>query len=63
MELTYHREGDYLYPNLVLEPEEPVILGKFMQNPALCRPHPPYSAGIHGWACNIGRVLFGSYRI
>ena len=29
MELTYHREGDYLYPNLVLEPEEPVILGKY----------------------------------
>ena len=28
MELTYHREGDYLYPNLVLEPEEPVTLGK-----------------------------------
>lgn len=29
MELTYHREGDYLYPNLVLEPEEPVVLGKY----------------------------------
>lgn len=29
MELTYHRKGDYLFPNLVLEPEEPVILGKY----------------------------------
>ena len=26
-------------------------------------PLSPYSAGIHGWACNMGRVLFGSYRI
>ena len=29
MKLTYHLEGDYLYPNLVLEPEEPVTLGKY----------------------------------
>ena len=29
MELTYHRKGDYLFPNLVLEPEEPVVLGKY----------------------------------
>ena len=29
IELTYHRKGDYLYPNLVLEPEEPVVLGKY----------------------------------
>ena len=29
MELTYHRKGDYLFPNLVLEPQEPVVIGKF----------------------------------
>ena len=29
MELTYIRKGDYLYPNLALEPEEPVMLGKY----------------------------------
>ena len=29
MERTHHRKGDYLYPNLVLEPEEPVVLGKY----------------------------------
>ena len=29
MELTYHRKGDYLFPNLVFEPEEPVVLGKY----------------------------------
>lgn len=29
MELTYHRERDYLYPDLVLEPEKPIVLGKY----------------------------------
>lgn len=29
MSLTYHRKGDYLFPNLVLEPEEPAQLGKY----------------------------------
>lgn len=29
MEITYHRKGDYLFPNLILEPEEPVVLGKY----------------------------------
>ena len=29
MELTYHRKGDYLYPNLVLEQEEPIQIGKY----------------------------------
>ena len=29
MELTYIRKGDYLYPNLAVEPEEPVTLGKY----------------------------------
>lgn len=29
MKLTYYRKGDYLYPNLVLEAEEPVQLGKY----------------------------------
>ena len=29
MKLTYYRKGDYFYPNLVLEPEEPVQLGKY----------------------------------
>ena len=29
MEITYHRKGDYLFPNLVLESEEPVVLGKY----------------------------------
>jgi hypothetical protein len=28
MELTYHRKGDYLFPNLVLE-EENVTIGKY----------------------------------
>ena len=28
----------------------------FMQNPAHYRPYSPYSAGIHGWACIMGRV-------
>lgn len=28
MELTYHRKGDYLFPNLVLD-EEPVTIGKY----------------------------------
>ena len=28
MELTYHRKGDYLFPNLTLE-EEPVTIGKY----------------------------------
>lgn len=29
MNLTYHRKGDYLFPNLVLEAEEPIQLGKY----------------------------------
>ena len=29
MELTYTLKGDYLYPNLALEPEEPMTLGKY----------------------------------
>ena len=29
MKLTYYRKGDYLYPNLILEPEKPVQLGKY----------------------------------
>ena len=29
MNLTYHRKGDYFFPNLVLELEEPVQLGKY----------------------------------
>ena len=28
MELTYHRKGDYLFPNLILE-EESVVIGKY----------------------------------
>lgn len=28
MELTYHRKGEYLFPNLVLQ-EEPVTIGKY----------------------------------
>ena len=28
MELTYHRKGDYLFPNLILE-ESNVIIGKY----------------------------------
>ena len=28
MELTYHRKGDYLFPNLILE-EESVTIGKY----------------------------------
>ena len=29
MNLTYHRKGDYFFPNLILEPEQPVQLGKY----------------------------------
>ena len=29
MEITYHRRGDYLYPNLVLEADEPLTIGKY----------------------------------
>ena len=29
MNLIYHRKGDYFFPNLILEPEEPVQLGKY----------------------------------
>ena len=29
MEITYHREGDYLYPNLTLETDETLIIGKY----------------------------------
>ena len=29
MNLTYHRKGDYFFPNLIFEPEEPVQLGKY----------------------------------
>lgn len=28
MEVTYHRKGDYLFPNLALQ-EEPVTIGKY----------------------------------
>ncbi|MCI6043454.1 MAG: TnpV protein [Dorea sp.] len=28
MELTYHRKGDYLFPNLTIQ-EEPVAIGKY----------------------------------
>ncbi|WP_242862830.1 TnpV protein [Clostridium sp. C105KSO13] len=29
MELTYHRKGDYLFPNLTIEKEQEVIIGKY----------------------------------
>ena len=29
MEITYHRQGDYLYPNLTLEADEPLTIGKY----------------------------------
>lgn len=29
MEITYHREGDYLYPNLLLETDETMTIGKY----------------------------------
>ncbi|MCD8083636.1 MAG: TnpV protein [Clostridiales bacterium] len=29
MELTYHRKGDYLFPNLAVTEEEPVVIGKY----------------------------------
>ena len=29
MEITYHRQGDYLYPNLVLEADELLTIGKY----------------------------------
>ncbi|MCD8129680.1 MAG: TnpV protein [Lachnospiraceae bacterium] len=29
MELTYHRKGDYLFPNLTVTEEEPAVIGKY----------------------------------
>ena len=29
MELTYHRKGDYLFPNLVIEAEQTGTIGKY----------------------------------
>ena len=29
MELTYHRKGDYLFPNLVIESEATEVIGKY----------------------------------
>ncbi|MCD7750482.1 MAG: TnpV protein [Lachnospiraceae bacterium] len=29
MELTYHRKGDYLFPNLTVTEEEPTVIGKY----------------------------------
>jgi len=29
MEITYHRKGDYFYPNLVLETDETLTIGKY----------------------------------
>ena len=29
MVITYHREGDYLYPDLVLETDETLTIGKY----------------------------------
>jgi len=29
MEITYHRKGDYLYPNLTLETDETLTIGKY----------------------------------
>lgn len=29
MELTYHRKGDYLYPNLVIENDAAQVIGKY----------------------------------
>ena len=29
MELTYHRKGDYLFPNLVIKNEETEVIGKY----------------------------------
>ncbi|MCD8348016.1 MAG: TnpV protein [Lachnospiraceae bacterium] len=29
MQLTYHRKGDYLFPNLTVTEEEPVVIGKY----------------------------------
>lgn len=31
MEITYTRKGDYLYPNLTLDPADDVELGKYSQ--------------------------------
>lgn len=29
MEITYHKEGDYLIPDLIIEEQKPVHLGKY----------------------------------
>ncbi|MCD8189686.1 MAG: TnpV protein [Clostridiales bacterium] len=29
MELTYHRKGDYLFPNLEVKETEPAVIGKY----------------------------------
>ena len=31
MEITYIRKGDYLYPNLAIDPEDQVDVGKYGQ--------------------------------
>ncbi|MCD8005830.1 MAG: TnpV protein [Oscillospiraceae bacterium] len=29
MKITYHRNGDYLFPNLTVTQEEPAVIGKY----------------------------------
>ena len=43
MEITYQRKGDYLYPNLFLPEEKPVVLGKYGRlRKSFLKKHRPY---------------------
>ena len=42
MELTYHRKGDYLFPNLVIEEQPEVMIGKYgLLRKAFLKKHRP----------------------
>ena len=42
MKLTYHRKGDYLFPNLVIEEQPKVMIGKYgLLRKAFLKEHRP----------------------
>ena len=42
MKLTYHRKGDYLFPNLVIEEQPEVMIGKYgLLRKAFLKKHRP----------------------
>ncbi len=43
MEITYHRQGDYLYPNLVLEADKSLAIGKYgLMRKSYLKAHKPH---------------------